>query len=131
MALPSWSLAAIAVFSVFVTAPAWAHHSHGNYDLSKWATFEATVKQLHLVNPHSFLYVEVKDDKGQARTWSLETVGVIALRNKGITRETVRQGDAVKVRCHVLKDGGNGCLLGFVTPMHGDQTRGHGVEVQW
>ena len=31
-----------------------------------------------------------------------------------------------KVRCHLLGDGGKDCLLGFVTLMHGDKTRGHG-----
>lgn len=129
--MPFKFLSIVAICAVFMALPVLAHHSHGNYDISKWMTVEGTVKQLHLVNPHSFLYLEVKDDKGQVVTWSMEAVGVTALKNKGITRETYRQGDVLKVRCHLLKDGGNGCLLGFVTPMHGDQARGHGVEVEW
>ena len=40
-------------------------------------------------------------------------------------------GDPIKVRCDLLPDGGKGCLLGFVTPMHGDKARGHGVEIEW
>ena len=32
---------------------------------------------------------------------------------------------------HLLRDGGKGCLLGFVTPMHGDKARGHGIEIEW
>jgi len=32
---------------------------------------------------------------------------------------------------HLLRDGGHGCLLGFVTPMHGDKARGDGVEIEW
>ena len=125
------SFTAIAVCAVFLAFPASAHHSHGNYDIAKWTTLEGTVKELHLVNPHSFLYVDIKDDKGQTATWSMEAVGVGSLKNKGITRESFKRGDPVKIRCHVLKDGGNGCLLGYVTPLHGDQARGHGVEVQW
>jgi hypothetical protein len=39
-------------------------------------------------------------------------------------------GDTIKVRCHLLRDRGEGCLLGFVTPMHGDKARGHGVEIE-
>lgn len=49
----------------------------------------------------------------------------------GVTPEDVRPGDPINVRCHLLRDGTNGCLLGFVTPMHGDQARGHGVELEW
>ena len=30
-----------------------------------------------------------------------------------------------------MKDGSDGCLLGFVTPLHGDPARGHGVEKEW
>ena len=43
----------------------------------------------------------------------------------------VLPGDPVRVRCHRLKDGSDGCLLGFVTPLHGDPARGHGVEKEW
>jgi hypothetical protein len=35
------------------------------------------------------------------------------------------------VRCHLLRDASNGCLLGFVTPLHGDPARGHGIEIEW
>jgi hypothetical protein len=49
----------------------------------------------------------------------------------GVKKEDVRVGDQIKVRCHFLRDGTNGCLLGFVTPMHGDKARGHGVELEW
>jgi len=49
----------------------------------------------------------------------------------GVKREDVRTGDSIKVRCHSLRDGSAGCLLGFVTPNHGDQARGHGIEKEW
>jgi hypothetical protein len=49
----------------------------------------------------------------------------------GVKREDVRAGDAIKARCHQLRDGANGCLLGFITPLHGDAARGHGVEREW
>ena len=31
----------------------------------------------------------------------------------------------------LLRDGAKGCLLGFITPMHGDAARGNGVEIEW
>ena len=92
---------------------------------------EGTVKELHLLVPHSWLYLEVKDSKGQATTWALEATGPGGLLKVGIERDHVKPGDRVTIRCHVLRDGANGCLLGFVTPMHGDKARGHGVEKDW
>jgi len=119
------------VCAVVLVLPVWSHHSHGNYDTTVWTPFEGTVKELHLINPHSWVYIEVKDDKGQPVTWLLEATNPRGLESKGVKREDVRPGDRIRVRCHKLRDGTNGCLLGFITPMHGDPARGHGIEKEW
>lgn len=108
-----------------------AHHSHANYDVTTWTVMEGTVKQLVLMAPHSIVYLDVKDDKGTAATWALEATNQRAILNNGVKREDVRPGDHIKVRCHLLRDGAKGCLLGFITPMHGDAARGNGVEIEW
>ena len=125
------TLCIFVVGTVFLAAPALAHHSHGNYDTATWTPFEGVVKELHYVTPHSFVYLEVQDEKGQPATWLLEATNPRGLEGKGIKREDVKPGDRVKVRCHRLRDGSNGCLLGFITPMHGDPARGHGIEKEW
>jgi len=112
-------------------APLAAHHSHANYDVSTWIELEGTVKQLVLMAPHSVVYLDVKDDAGNVATWALEATNQRGILNNGVKREDVRPGDPVKVRCHLLRDGAKGCLLGFITPMHGDPARGHGVEMEW
>jgi len=126
-------MALAAAFVMFIAVPVRAHHSHGNYDLTTWTTMTGEVKEVHLLVPHSWIYLDVKDDKngGQTTTWALEATGPSGLTKVGIKREDVRPGDAIRVRCHLLKDGSNGCLLGYVTPIHGDQARGHGVEKDW
>ncbi|HLG58447.1 MAG TPA: DUF6152 family protein [Vicinamibacterales bacterium] len=112
--------------------PALAHHSHGNYeDLSKWTTMQGTVKEVHWLVPHSWIYLDVKDAKGEVTTWALEAAGRMAIESVGVKREDVKPGDTITVRCHKLRDGANGCLLGFVTPTHGDVARGNGVEKDW
>jgi hypothetical protein len=123
------SLAAICMLAVAL--PALAHHSHGNYDVSKWTTIEGTVREIHLLVPHSWIYLTVKDDKGQTTTWALEATGPDALKSKGVDKDFLKAGDSIKARCHQLKDGTNGCLLGFVTPTHGDKARRDGVEVEF
>ena len=129
--MPVRFLSLVAVCAVFAVFPIQAHHSHGNYDTAKWTTMDGTVKELHLLVPHSWIYLDVKDDKGQSTTWALEATGPAGLLKVGVKREDVKPGDLLKVRCHLLRDGSNGCLLGFVTPMHGDLARGHGVERDW
>jgi hypothetical protein len=122
----------VAVFCVVVLAlPAWAHHSHNNYDTSKWTPMEGTVTEVHWLVPHSWIYMEVKNEKGEAVTWALEGANPTSIMENGVTKQFVLAGDRIKVRCHLLRDGSEGCLLGFVTPMHGDMTRGHGVEREW
>ena len=125
------SLKFVAICAVLSVLPLQAHHSHGNYDVTKWTTMEGAVTEVHYLVPHSWLYVEVKDEKGEATTWAMEATGYGGLQRVGVKREDLKPGDHVKVRCHLLKDGSNGCLLGFVTPMHGDAARGNGVEKDW
>ena len=40
-------------------------------------------------------------------------------RPVGVTAETVKPGDTIKARCHHLRDGSNGCLLGFLKAKDG------------
>ena len=122
MQLKSLSLAAIAVHTL--SLPAWAHHSHGNYQMTEYTFLEGMVKEVHWVNPHSWLYLEVRDADGQPMLWALETTNLNDLRRLGVTDDTVKVGDTISVRCHRLRDGSRGCLLGFLTPEDG-------VEKEW
>jgi hypothetical protein len=123
-AVPSLSILGLA-------APAIAHHSHASYDITKWVLLEGTVKQVVLIAPHSILYLDVKDEHGEIAIWALEATAPATIFNNGVKREDVRAGDKVKARCRLLRDRGDGCLLGFITPLHGDIARGHDVEREW
>ena len=125
------TLALAVIVAVVLGGPVRAHHSHGNYDLSQWVTMEGAVKQVILIVPHSIIYLDVKSASGETITWSLEATSPRGIFENGVKREDVQVGDTIKARCHLLRDGGRACLLGFVTPMHGDSARGHGVEREW
>ena len=120
-----------AVLAFVLAAPLAAHHSHNNSAISEFTNLEGVVKEVHLINPHSWVYVEVKGEKGEPQLWALEATGPGGLQRNGIKKEDVQIGDSVRVRCHKLRDGSPGCLLGFLTPNHGDAARGHGVEKEW
>ncbi|PYS39831.1 MAG: hypothetical protein DMG14_12650 [Acidobacteria bacterium] len=107
------------IFALAVSFPAWAHHSHGNYNTDTFIDLEGVVKEVHLVVPHSWVYLEIKDAKGEPQMWALEATGRVGLERIGVTREYVKPGDTVKARCHLLRDGTNGCLLGFLKAKDG------------
>ena len=112
------TLAGAIICAVSFVIPAGAHHSHGNY-VDTFTDITGVVKEVHLVVPHSWVYMEVKDDKGQPQIWALEATGRGGLERIGVTREYVKPGDTIKVRCHVLRDGSRGCLLGFLKAADG------------
>ena len=97
---------------------AWAHHSHGAY-VETFMDIEGVVKEVHLVVPHSWIYLEVKGANGEPEVWALEATGRTGLQKSGVTPDYVKPGDTVKARCHRLKDGSNGCLLGFLKAKDG------------
>ena len=105
------------VFVAFALS-AWAHHSHGAYT-ETFMDIEGVVKEVHLVVPHSWVYLEVKGAKGEPEIWALEATGRTGLQRAGVTPEYVKPGDTVRVRCHRLKDGSNGCLMGFLKAKDG------------
>ena len=107
-----------AICAVAIALPAWAHHSHGNY-LDTFMDITGEVKEVHLVAPHSWVYLEVKDEKGEPQMWALEATGRVGLQKIGVTAYYLKAGDTVKARCHRLRDGSNGCLLGFLKAKDG------------
>ena len=121
----------VAIGAVVAVLTAHAHHSQAVYDTRTWLTLEGTVKQMRWTFPHTWLYMEVKDAKGETQVWALEAANPNAVMEAGVKKVDLKPGDKVKVRCHPLKTDQAGCVLGFVTPMHGDKARGDGVERAW
>lgn len=94
--------------------PAAAHHSHGNYQMNAYTNLTGVVKAVHWVNPHAWIYLEVRNEKGEPVVWTLEGASPVQLERRGWTRDSIKVGSTISVRCHRLRDGSPGCLLGFV-----------------
>ena len=109
---------AVAVVIMAPAAPTWAHHSHGNYT-DTFIDLEGVVKEVHLLNPHSWIYLTVKNAAGQPQTWALEATNRVSLERMKVVGDYLKAGDAVKARCHPLRDGSRGCLLGFLKARDG------------
>ena len=109
------SICLAAVAALAMSGAAWAHHSHANYKTNEWMNLSGKVTEVHWMNPHVWVYMEVTDAAGVAKTWALEGGSIGALIRGGWTKESVKVGDTIQVRCHHLKDNSDGCLLGFLT----------------
>ena len=109
----------LTVAFVMLGGVASGHHSHTNYDMTVYTHLEGSVTDILWINPHIWIYIEVTGDDGEPQQWSLETATPAQLARNGVSRDTVHVGDTVSVRCHQLKDGSNGCLLGYLTGRDG------------
>lgn len=105
----------LAVAALVLAMPAWGHHSHTNFDMTAYTDLDGTVTEIHWFNPHIFVHLEVIGDDGEPVIWSLEATSPAGLQGNGVSRDLVKSGDKISARCHRLKDGSNGCLLGYLT----------------
>jgi hypothetical protein len=96
----------IAAASVLACAPAArAHHSHSMFDTSTEVTITGSVTTFSYRNPHVFLYLDVKNEKGEVLSWTVEMSNITNMQARGIFRSTFKAGDVVTVKLNPLKDG--------------------------
>jgi hypothetical protein len=113
---PFYGAAALAVLLLAViTAPAFAHHSPSAFDRSRQITVTGVVKAFKWQNPHSWMEVEVADDKGGSQTWGIEMTSPTFLIRAGWTSKTVKPGDKVTVTAHPVRTGEPGGMFVNVT----------------
>jgi hypothetical protein len=101
------------------TGAALAHHSHANYFQDRPINLSGTVTEVHWLNPHVWIYMEVTDAQGRKQVWPLEGTGISGLVAKGWRPDSIKPRDRISVRCFPLKDGDPACLLGFITSING------------
>ena len=101
------SLAAVAAAACATSAL--AHHSFAMFDAEKTITLQGTVKEFEWVNPHSWLRINVNDEKtGKPALWALELSSPSRLVTMGMRADSVKAGDTVSVTFHPMKDGTRG-----------------------
>jgi hypothetical protein len=75
-----------------------AHHSYGaTYDTKKEIKLEGKLAQFVYRNPHSFVHMTAPDEQGTVQRWAVEWSGTSQLANDGVTRESLKVGDAIVV----------------------------------
>ena len=97
-------LAVAAVFAL-ISSPTSAHHGLTNYDMKKTIVLTGTITAFTWGNPHCLAYLDVTDDKGQVRHWTLEMSSTFAMSQRGMTKDMLKRGDQVSVETHPARNG--------------------------
>jgi len=73
-----------------------AHHSVvAYYDTNTEITIKGTVTKIEWTNPHAFVYIDVKDGRGQVTNWAIETDSPNVLSRAGWSKRTLKPDDEV------------------------------------
>ena len=86
--------------------PVLAHHSFAaEYDRAKPVTLTGTFTMLDWVNPHAWIYMEVKDESGNTTAWQCELGSPNLLLRNGWRRDSLKPGETIIVEGSAAKDG--------------------------
>jgi hypothetical protein len=79
-----------------------AHHSLANFETTTPVRVTGTVVQVHLINPHSIIFLDAAG--GSTRRWAVEGPSVFQLTRRGVAKDVVKPGDVIDVCGYVPKE---------------------------
>lgn len=90
---------------VMLAGRTYPHHSFAaTYIVDQTATVDGTMVEFLYRNPHSFVKMEARDEKGQVQTWALEWGGAAQLSQDHVTKDQLRIGDHLIVTGNPARD---------------------------
>ena len=96
----------IAALGLIAALPMTGHHSFAaEFDGSKAIRLKGTLTKIEWSNPHSYFYLDAKDEKGNVVNWGCEGGGPGALSRRGFKKGDVKYGDTLIVDGYLAKDG--------------------------
>ena len=106
-----------------------AHHGLANFDLNTDITIKGTIAEVALINPHSWLYINVKEKDGSTTKWKCELRGGTVLRRSGWTDKMFVPGSDVTVTGSPDRFDKNTCYMGSVYFANGNKMDRYGQLV--
>src|SRR5258708_27459214 len=94
--------------ALFCALPLAAHHAvSAEFNAEKVITLKGVVSKVDWVNPHIFIYVDVKDESGKVTTWSLQSLPPMFFKNSGLSKTKLLDGVEATVNAYPAKVGTN------------------------
>lgn len=78
-----------------LAAPVLGHHSVSEYDMDHPTTITGMVERVEWANPHAYIYLMTKNEKGVDEEWAIEINSPNYLKHNGWTSTTVKSGDTI------------------------------------
>jgi hypothetical protein len=100
-------LSAVALM-LAVVSPLWAHHSvSGQFDTTHPIVLKGVVSKVDWMNPHVYIYLDVKESDGSVTTWALSSLPTAMMRKAGLSKETLTgaPGETVTINAVPARDG--------------------------
>ncbi|MDY6981824.1 MAG: DUF6152 family protein, partial [Pseudomonadota bacterium] len=126
LAALSLSLSALAL----AAGSASAHHGLANFNLNVDITIEGTIRDIALINPHSWIYVDVPQADGSIAQWKCELRGGTVLKRSGWTTEMFEIGSAVTITGSPDRWEENTCYMGSILLANGNRMDRYGQLVE-
>ena len=109
----------LGVMLLWMAGSAAAHHSPAVFDRSKETKLVGVVKEFKWSNPHSWIELDVRNEKGVVETWGVEMNPPSYLIKAGWKRTSVKAGDEVTVMVFPLRNGEKGGQFRSITLANG------------
>src|SRR5947208_12449708 len=83
---------------LLAVAPVWAHHAFtAEFDAKKPIKLRGTVAKVELINPHSWIHVDVKNADGTTTRWMIEGGTPNTLLRRGLKKKYLPIGQEILV----------------------------------
>ena len=102
------TLFAVVAVAALLAAPrtALAHHScAAEFDINKPVTLQGVLTKMDWVNPHGWIYVDVKAPDGTVQHWAIEAGGPTQLLRRGLRKDDFPAGIEVTITGYRSRDG--------------------------
>ena len=107
---------AVGVASLFASVCTHAHHAFSaEFDVGRPVNLTGSVVEIEWTNPHAWMHIETKDEKGSPQRWAVELVGINGLVRFGFTRKTVKVGEVLTVVGFGARNGSNTANASSIT----------------